>query len=575
MRYRVSMPEPHSHLFHVEVVLEQVTGPAQLVFPVWTPGSYMVREFARHIEGIQAEDASGRAFVLERLDKNRFQVPAFWQEPAVVRFRVYANELTVRTCHLDGTHGFFNPAALLPYLETRRSEPHVLELVPPAGWEVATALPGGPRVFTARDYDELADSPVEVGRHALSTFDALGKPHAIAVHGRGNIDLPRFERDVRRIVETVGGFMGGLPYERYLFIVHLNERRGGGLEHAASTTLNVQRNGFFPAETYQQTLALVAHEFFHLWNVKRLRPAAFTPYDYTREQYTRLLWWFEGATSYYDELFLVRAGLTDRARYLRYLGEQLTALARTPGMAKMSLEEASFTAWIKYYRPDENSANSSISYYAAGEVAAWALDLMLRRSGSSLDVMLRRLWDRYAGTGVPEDGIERVLAELIGEGRARRFFDRHVRGTEPAELDLDLVGLRIQRRPVCGLDDRGGTPNRLPEPGPVPGWLGADLPSGPRLLVGSVREGSPAHRAGLYAGDELIAESGFRVDRNGLWDRLLERGPQGALRLTVFRRDELVEVEVPLAAAPEEVVYLEPVPEPTPAQRQALEDWIA
>ena len=574
MRYRVSMPEPHSHLFHVEVVLEQVTGSAELVFPVWTPGSYMVREFARHIEGVRAEDAAGRPLQLVRLDKNRFQVPAFWQEPAVVRFRVYANELTVRTCHLDGTHGYFNPAALLPYVEGRRYEPHVLELAPPAGWQVATALPGGPTMFTARDYDELADSPVEVGRHALATFDVRGKPHTIALHGRGNVDLQRFERDVRKIVETVGEFMGGLPYERYLFIVHLNERRGGGLEHAASTTLNVQRNGFFPAETYQQTLALVAHEFFHLWNVKRLRPAAFTPYDYTREQYTRLLWWFEGVTSYYDELFLVRAGLTDRARYLRYLGEQLTALARTPGMAKMSLEEASFTAWIKYYRPDENSANSSISYYVAGEVAAWALDLALRRSGSSLDVMLRRLWDRYAGTGVPEDGLERVLAELIGEGRARRFFDRHVRGTEPAELDLELMGLRVERRAAFGLDDRGGTSNRLPASGPVPGWLGAEVLNGPKLLVGAVREGSPAHRAGLYAGDELVAESGFRVDRNGLWERLLERGPQGELRLTVFRRDELVEVQVPLAAAPEEVVWLEPVAEPSPAQRQALEDWI-
>jgi predicted metalloprotease with PDZ domain len=601
MRYRLSMPEPHAHLFHVEVVVERPGNALELVFPVWTPGSYLVREFARHVEGFAAEDGAGRALPLERLDKHRFVVRAGAAERAVVRYRVYANELTVRTCHLDGTHGFVNPAAVFPYARGRELEPHAVEIATPPGWRVATALPGGPQTFTARDYDELADSPLEIGTHRTVRFVALGKPHEIVLWGRGSVDEARLADDARKVVEALGTLMGGLPYERYVFIVHLADRRRGGLEHAASTTLHVARTGFFPRETYEETLGLLAHEFFHVWNVKSLRPAAFVPYDYGREQYTRLLWWFEGATSYYEHVALARAGLLDPRRWLKALGKALTALERTPGARKMSVEESSFVSWVKLYRPDENSVNSTVSYYLKGELVAFALDLALRRAGRSLDDVLRALYARYAlrapgeesraaggakspsppaaaggegrGEGVPEDAVERVVAELLGPEPARRFFDRFVRGTEPLELDLDAIGVRLRRRIANGLDDKGGTPPRPDDGGPRPGWLGIELKPGPKLEVQSVREGSPAHRAGLYADDEIVAEDGFRVDRNALWDRLRERGGGGALRLTVFRRDELVDVPVTLGEPREDVVWLELVPEATPAQRAAFESW--
>jgi predicted metalloprotease with PDZ domain len=575
MRYRLSMPEPHTHLFHVELHAERPGHALEVVFPVWTPGSYLVREFARHVEGMTADDGTGRPLPLERVDKHRFLVRGGAAQQAVLRFRVYANELTVRTAHLDGTHGYLNPAAVLPCVLGREEEPHVLELAPPPGWRIATALPGGPTEFHARDYDELADSPIELGAHQTLRFEALGKPHELALWGRGNLDEGALLADARRVVEVLGELMGGLPYERYLFIVHLADRRRGGLEHAASTTLHVARHGFFPRKEYEETLGLLAHEFFHVWNVKRLRPAAFVPFDYAREQYTRLLWWFEGATSYYEQVALARAGILRPARWLEALGQGLTTLARTPGAAKMSLEEASLLAWVKHYRPDENTPNSAVSYYLKGELVAFALDLALRRAGRSLDVLLRMLFDRHQAGGVPEDGIERAAAELLGEPEARRFFDRFVRGTEPLALELDVLGLRLRTRAATGLDDKGGTPAKPEEGSPRAGWLGAELPAGPKLVVGAVREGSPAHRAGLYAGDELVAEDGFRLERAALWDRLCERGPGGVLRLTVFRRDELVPVEVVLGEPPEDTVWLEPLPDASAAQRAAFEAWAA
>lgn len=590
MRYRVTMPEPHTHLFHVEASVDRPGADVELVFPVWTPGSYLVREYARHLEALRAEDGGGRPLPLERLDKHRLRVRAGGAARVTLRYRVYANELTVRTCHLDGTHGYLNGAAVFPYVRGREEEPHVLEVVAPPGWRVASALPRGtdreassaPRAqgeraveLTARDYDELADSPVEIGTHRTLTFTALGKPHEIAVWGRGNLDEPRLAEDARKIVEALGGLMGGLPYERYLFILHLTDKRRGGLEHASSTTLNVQRGGFFPRQAYEETLGLLAHEFFHVWNAKRLKPAAFVPYDYAREQYTRLLWWFEGATSYYELVALARAGILTPARRLEALGKALTSLERTPGARKMSLEEASFLAWVKHYRPDENSPNSAISYYLKGELVALALDLALRRAGHSLDEVLKALYARYAGGegGMPEDAVERAVADLLGADGARAFFDRHVRGTEPLDLDLDAVGVTVRRRPAQSFDDKGGSPARSDDGKPPAGFLGVDLAPGPKLVVQSVREGSPAHAAGLYAEDELVAEDGFRVDRAALWERLCERGAGGKLTLTVFRRDELVSVTVTLGTAPEDTIWLEPAAGATPAQRAAFEAW--
>jgi predicted metalloprotease with PDZ domain len=580
------MPEPNGHMFHVAMEVEEPGEAPVLALPVWTPGSYLVREYARHVERMTAEDGEGQPLRVARIDKHRFRVEAKKAARAIVRYRVFAHELSVRTCHLDGTHGFIHGAGLFFEVEGRSHETHELVIEPPTGWSVATALrpaPGGKDPFdpggggqhwrfTARDYDELVDSPVEVGTHVLTVFTALGKPHAMAVWGRAGVDLAGLTDDTRRIVEYLGGLMGGPPYERYLFIVHLGGPGRGGLEHASSTSLLLKRAAFYPRDAYEESLALVAHEFFHAWNVKKLRPAALKPYDYAREQYTRLLWWFEGVTSYYDQLALLRVGLLDIRRYLRHLGEDLTTLARSPGADKMSLEEASLLAWVKHYRPDENSGNSGVSYYLKGELVALALDLCLRRAGHTLDELVRLLVERYAQGGLPEASAEAGVADLIGPARARAFFDRLVRGTGTVDLDLESIGLRVRHRPAEGLDDKGGSPPKQ-DLGRTAGWLGASLASGTKLYVASVQEGSPAWRAGLYAGDEIVAERRFRVDRATLWDRMAECGPDGQLELTVFRRDELVDVRVPLAEAPSDTFWVEFSETPSEHERAAFEAW--
>lgn len=574
MRYRVRLPEPHSHLFHIEAEIDHPGKEVIVVFPVWTPGSYLLREYARHLEGFGAVQ-EGKPLVVDRLDKHRFRIRTEGTSILTLRYRVYANELTVRTCHLDGTHGYLNGAAAFPYVPDREKEKCELVVEPPTGWKVSTALPGGPTRFTAENYDELVDSPIEIGTHRILSFTAMGKPHEIAVWGRGILDEGRFADDAKTIVETHGRFFGELPYERYLFIVHLGDKRRGGLEHASSSTLLVNRHHFFPKSEYEETLGLLSHEFFHLWNVKRLRPAVFVPFDYTREQYTRLLWWFEGVTSYYESLSLVRAGLLSTSSYLEGLGRGLTQLERTPGTRKMSLEEASFLAWVKHYRPDENTVNSAVSYYQKGEMVALALDLELRRKGASLDDLLLAVYRKYEGKGVPEDGVERETTVLLGEERASEFYGRYVRGQEPLSpaLGLSVVGLRLRSRLAEAFDDKGGTPGKRDLEKPDPGWLGAELSNGAKLVVTAVREGSPAYRAGLYSGDEIVAEGGFRVDRGGLEDRLRERGPQGTLWLTVFRRDELVEVVVPLAALPQDTLWLEQNPEAGELEREAFRSW--
>jgi predicted metalloprotease with PDZ domain len=569
MRYHLSCPEPATHLFHLALEVDQPGEALELSLPVWTPGSYLVREFARHLEAVSAADPQARPLPVERLDKHRFRVVTGGAARATIRWRVYANELTVRTSHLDASHGFVSPAGVFLAVRGREAEPHRLTVAPPPGWQVATALPGGPLQFTARDYDQLIDSPLELGTHRLVRFEALGVAHELAVWGRGNVDLTRLMVDLETIVETVGGFWGGLPYQRYLFILHLTGKGRGGLEHLDSTAVILPRLGFSDPESYGDALSLLIHEFFHAWNVKRLRPATLTPYRYQGEQYTRLLWWFEGATCYYEQLLLSRAGLLPARRYLRSLGKLLTTLARTPGAGKLTVEEVSQLAWVKYYRPDENSGNSGVSYYLKGELVALAIDLALRRAGHDLDGVTREAYARWAAGGLPEDGIEQLVAARLGAQATRALFDATVRGHGLPPLDLAQVGLQLKRRAAQGSDDRGGAPGKGEER--QAGWLGAEFGAG--LTVKSVREGSPAWRAGLTADDELVAENGFRLDTKGLQQRLEEQGPEGRLRLTLFRRDELVELEVPLCEPPEDTLWLEPLADATPVQRAAFTAW--
>ncbi|MGI5860739.1 MAG: M61 family metallopeptidase [Myxococcales bacterium] len=574
VRYRVEAKRLHEHLFDVEACFPAGSSELLLWMPAWTPGSYLLREYARHVQDFAAFGAEGTALRVTRLDKSSWRISNPRGGEVSVRYRVYANDLTVRTSHLDATHGYFNGASMFVTSDAHRALPCELSLAAPQGWSAFCALPERDDSFHAADFDELVDSPVELGPHAPIRFEAAGKPHEIVTVGAAALARERLAGDLAAICETAAAFFGGLPLERYLFIIHFTEKARGGLEHRASCTLHFPRFALRPGSGYEDFLALAAHEYFHLWNVKRILPRAFVPFDYRQESYSRMLWAFEGITSYYDMLLTRRAGLIDARLYLQKMAETITAVESAPGRRVMSLEESSLLAWTKLYRPDENTPNSAVSYYSKGEVVAMLLDLQIRAATEgrrSLDDAMRLLFERYGdGRGVPEGGVEEVCREVGGEGLSD-FFDGAVRGT--GELDYSVLasaGLVLKRRPKRGASDKGGTPGDETD---VP-WLGVELKLGDRAIVATALAGSPATESGLYAGDEIVALDGFRVGSSTLLERLLERAPSDRVRLALFRGDRLLELEVALAARPKDACFFEKLASPTPQQRATYQAWL-
>jgi predicted metalloprotease with PDZ domain len=549
--------------------------------PVWTPGSYLIREHERHVDGLRAY-AGGAEVPAVKVDKHTWRVRCSGDAPVRIAYRLQCFELTVRTNHVDATHAFVNPSAAMMFAVGREAEPCSVRLELPAGWRSWVALPIEGGAFRARDYDELADSPLELGApgaHESHVFEAQGIPHELVVWGRGDFDAERAVPDMVKIIDALAAVFGGLPYRhKYLFILHLNDKGRGGLEHRQSCALIVPRFSFVQKSAYEDFLLLVAHEFFHLWNVKRLRPEAFTPYDWARENHTSLLWAMEGLTSTYEVMALRRAGLVTPERFLEIWAERLTQLARTPGRFRVSLAQASYDAWIKHYRPDETTANTSVSYYLKGSVVGFLLDLELRRrtdGARSLDDLVRRLFERHGRPpGLPEDGVERAAVELAGEGLAA-WFDRAIRSTQelPAAEALGAAGIECVLRAAKGSDDKGGVSATPVEPEAAPrGWLGASLRDRSGALeVASVVEGSPAQQAGLGAGDEVVALDGFRGD---LKSRLARAQPGQTVRLTFFRMDELVEVPVRLADAPRDTVTLAPSAAAGEAEQRLRQAWL-
>ncbi|MCU0896696.1 MAG: PDZ domain-containing protein [Burkholderiales bacterium] len=591
IRYRIVPKNPEAHLFEVAcTVAEPDPAGQRFSLPAWIPGSYLVRDFARHIVSIRAESA-GREIALEKLDKQTWRA-APCARPVVVTAVVYAWDLSVRGAHLDATHGFFNGTSVFLRVAGREQERCEVEIRRPVGaryrrWRVATALSrdGAPAHgfgrYAAADYDELIDHPVEMGTFDLVRFEACGIPHEVAITGRHAADLDRLRRDLARLCEMQirfwhgprAGRAGGpkLPFDRYVFLVTAVGDGYGGLEHRASTALLCSRDdlpeagGAKPGDGYRTFLGLASHEYFHTWNVKRLKPAAFTPYDLERENYTTLLWAFEGITSYYDDLLLVRCGLVSEKDYLEILARSVTSLLRTPGRAVQTVADASFDAWIKYYRPDENAPNAQVSYYLKGSLVALALDLTIRsrtRGARSLDDVMRALWVRYGakGIGVPEGAIEDVAAEAAGTS-LRAFFDRALRSTRELPLVplLAEAGLTLKTREAESASDRGGKAAKNGEARRRRASLGLRTSADPLgVKVTHVISAGAGERAGIAAGDVIVAVDGLRAAGATLEPRLARRRPGERVRLHLFRRDELHEIEAELAAPVADTAYVEP-----------------
>jgi predicted metalloprotease with PDZ domain len=588
IEYRIGLEDRAQHLYRVEArfPLDGAAHPhLDLRLPVWTPGSYLVREYGRHLQDLRVFTDTDEQLAVRKVAKATWRVALDGRASRrlVARYRVYAHELTVRTSHLDGTHAFWNGATLYLYLDELRGRPARVRVQAPPDWRVDTALEPDPQhpeapeapgahAFLAPDYDALVDAPVEAGTQERLEFSVAGKPHAIAVWGRARFDRQRFVDDVKAICEAQAQLFGGLPYERYTFLLHLVPGGHGGLEHRSSATLLANPFAFAQEKKYHDLLELVSHEFFHLWNGKRIRPAALGPFDYQVENYTRSLWVVEGWTSYYDRLMLRRAGRIPAARWLEKLGEDLSRLERTPGRAGQSLEEASWDAWIKLYRPDENTVNSTVSYYLKGSIAALLLDLEIRRRtdhARTLDDALVRLWRLYQAEarGYSDDELQPLVEEAVGL-RLDDFFARVVRGREELDLDGALApfGLALERS-LNGAKPDGDEGE--------PAWLGANLDQrGDRLKVTEALAGGPAQHHHLYAGDEIIAWDGWRVDEGGVKERLATHRPGDVVRLSVFRRDELRELEVTLGRRPLDKIEVVPAPGASDAEKAAYQRWL-
>jgi predicted metalloprotease with PDZ domain len=582
VQYTLSITQPTQHLLDVVIDVRDVQAPyLDFMLPTWTPGSYLIREYARHVQDVAAE-AGDQPAPWQKSDKQTWRVQTNGADHVVLRYRVYGNELTVRTNHVDDTHAHVIPAATFMYVVGVTEQPLNVMVGAPEGWNIATSLNNAPNVppfhpstlptFAADNYDHLVDSPFEIGVHRVLPFETDGKAHRIVVWGHGNEDDARLVADTQKIVQAARDFWGELPYEHYTFFLLLGGKSaGGGLEHRNSTSLLLPRFTFKPDRSYERFLTLTSHEFFHVWNVKRLRAQGLGPFDYTRETYTTLLWAMEGITEYYTDLLLVRAGLLPTKRYLERLADDIVTLQGMPGRQVQSLECASFDAWIKLYRPDENSSNTSVSYYLKGAVVAALLDLEIRRrtqAERSLDDVMRYLHQAYPldGPGIADRyGYVEAIKDVTGQDLTD-FFDRYIAGTNELPYDelLGAAGLALRW-------DWKDKTNGEPQP-----TLGVRLKqAGGQLLVASVVSDGPAYAAGLHADDEIVAIDGYRVaDEASLRDRLHDHRAGDTVALTIFRREELRGVHVVLAPAPHDTLTLEQVADPTDEQRRVRASWL-
>lgn len=555
LSYVLSFPKPHTHLYEIELTISNVTTPQlDVSLPVWTPGSYLVREYARHVQDFGCKDDAGQ-LRWQKTDKAtwRIEAGAVADKPKTIRvnYRVYANELATQTSHLDATHAYFNGASLFMYVASAKDQPHRLKIVAPEGWRVTSPLalaPDSEGYFTATDYDRLIDSPTEVGTHKLLEFDVRGKKHRIAIWGQYEFDDERLKADLAKIVEAGAQIFGGLPYEHYDFIVHVQPGIGGGTEHLNSNVSMANPQAFTSEGGYNSFLGLESHEYFHHWNVKRIRPQALGPFDYQRENYTRGLWVSEGVTSYYGDLLLRRAGLISSDRYLSGLAGLISGYEQLPGRFKQSAESASFDAWIKHYRPDENSLNTAMSYYTKGEILGLLFDLEIRSltgGAKSLDDVMRLLLENH---GLPKPGFTdaelKATIEKVAGTSVTEMWNRFVSGNDEIDFNayFNRVGLKLEKAYRFGTAYANSKTEK-------PGTIGVAFRSqGDRVFISNLPAGSPAYDGGLNTSDELVAIDGKRLTAANANELLYNLYAGQRVVLTVFRRERLMTFELTAAA---------------------------
>lgn len=571
IQYKLRFPAPHTHYVEVEAHYP-VAGrdSVDLMMAVWTPGSYLVRDYSGRVESVQTPDEGE----IRKVSKNRWRVSNPKGDAVRVTYRVYSREMSVRTNWVEKDFAVLVGAATFLTAvdpETNRpvDTPHRVEVALPDGWAAShAALPVEDGSYVAEDFDELIDSPIVAGDLAVDQFDAHGVPHALVHLGDYSLfDREQAVQDFKKLIGANLALWGELPYPRYSILNAITES-GGGLEHKNSTLLMTSRWAARTPKAYQRWVKLVSHEYFHTWNVKRLRPRELGPFDYEQEMRTPSLWVAEGFTSYYEALLMRRAGLMDDGEFLASLSEDLKAVQETPGRLVDPVTEASRDAWVKAYKRHEATANQTVSYYAKGAAVAWLLDARIReatKGRKSLDDVLRTAWSRYSGEhGFTDDEFRALLSEVAGTDLSTFLAEVLDRSTElDYEPALEWWGLRFKKS--------ASEPDELPK-----AWLGAVFEvTENRLLVTQVKTDTPAFQSGLNVGDELIAIDGYRVEARELDDRLAQYRPGDDLKLLVSRRDRISEVPLKAGEAPEETWELEVDPDAGKKQAKRLAAWMS
>lgn len=577
IEYTARADTPSEHRGRFSIDLDRVTSPTlDLVLPSWVPGSYVIRNYSRGFRDLAARrEPDGERLPTAPVDRARWRIRTEGASRVHVEYTVYGHQLLTEGFDLTPDHMFLNAALCLPYVDGHLSEPATITLDVPTGWAVVTELEEvgrAPPRYRARNYDELVDSPIDVGRPIVLTVRPAGIPHRICLCGEGgNYDTHALEEDITKIVEAAVALVGESPLSRYTFFYHLTNLPDGGLEHASSTSCVVARTIFLPAESYRRFLSLTAHEYLHLYNVKRIRPTVFAQFDYTRENYTRLLWWMEGTTDYFTDLVLRRAGLLSPAQFLEQRAQLVKEYLETPGRNRISLEESSFLCWVDHYQPFEETPNQSVSYYLKGDLVSMCLDLEIRHQSearASLETVLRLLWKEYGapGRGVEEDELLPIVNRATGLDLSS-FFDRFVRGTE--ELDLAAYA----RYAGLVLAPKAKRPDESDEP--EPGDLGVAVEeAGGLARVRYSFSGRPGYAAGLTPGDEIIAINGAKVTFTDI-EKTLQKYPAGTpADITVFRRGYLHRVSLTTGAPPPRKYAFTPMDSPSELARKVYESWV-
>lgn len=585
--YTVDCREPGSHVYHMTLAITNLPNARHtLTLPVWTPGAYEVQDFARHIFNLSIEDENGAAIEPYHLKKNQWGFDTHSPTRVTVRYDVWAFELGVDTSHLDQSHAYFNGAQLFFLVDQYRDVPLDITIQAPPDWHVSTGLDtinDNPYQYRASDYDVLIDSPAEIGTHRVITFEVDQKRHELAVWGHGNEDLDKLSADVKKIVQAQRDIFGGLPYEHYTFILHLSDRGTGGLEHLNSTTCGTGRFAYKSRKRYRHVLQLFSHEFFHLWNVKRIHPDMLGPFDYSQEVYTHLLWAMEGFTDYFATLALRASNLFSPKEYLDNLADKIKTYENKPGRLVQSLAESSFDTWIKLYKPDADSPNRTISYYLKGDLVGTCLDLEIRHRTDTrygLDEVLRRLYDRYGSKaiGFPESVYQETVEEVAGSS-FEKFFQQYIEGTVPVPFEqfLGYAGLALERQYKSPDQDAEHDETVKKQHEPV-AWLGIDteIRNGHVLTVKHSYTTGPAAEK-LNPGDQLLAINGYQVSTpEQLNERITQDfGIGDTVEVTFFRRGEIGSVSVTLGTAPANTVKIVPAKEPRDEQKSLYEKWLS